>query len=129
MFELHSLREIEPVQEWASVGRDGPVEIVPLERLQERADIARDDLRIQPHFDGSEQELRRVEIAAQRVTNLFQHVASMLSVTFGPQIGGELVATYAPASCSREQREKGEWLPLLRCANGGDTVPLDRQPT
>ena len=126
--EVRRVAQIEAVEERPRVQRHRLRRVAALERGLEALNVARDDVGVQPQLGGAEQQLRRVEIAPQRVAGLLEESVGVLAVALGPEVGNQLVAAQAALAGGGEQREERERL----AARGGTAalgaILFDRKP-
>jgi hypothetical protein len=101
--ELSTTIEVEAVQKRCGVARDRPGRIVLLQRGRKGLHVARDHGWIEPQLDRPEEEIPRLEIAAEDVTGLVEECATVLGIGFGPQGCDEFVA--AEAAMARGGKE------------------------
>src|SRR2546426_5338952 len=99
--ELRRTRQEETIEKRTLVQRDRPLQLALREGRFELLDVGRHDLRVQPELVGSEEQLLRVEVAAQRVQRLRQEMSRLLLTAFGPEAGEQLVAAHT------ESRRRG----------------------
>src|SRR6266516_4469042 len=93
----------------------------------ELLDVGRHDLRVQSELAGSEEQLLRVEVAAQRVQRLRQKMSRLLLTAFGPEAGEQLVAAHTALTGRCEEGQEGEGSSLRRRSRPRRRIPVDRE--
>src|SRR2546422_4449618 len=125
--ELRRTRQEETIEKRTVVQRDRPLQLALREGRFELLDVGRHDLRVQPELVGSEEQLLRVEVAAQRVQRLRQEMSRLLLTAFGPEAGEQLVAAHTALTGCREEGQQAEGSSLRRRSRPRRGVPLDRE--
>src|SRR2546426_899291 len=114
----------EAVEEGTAIDHDRGRRIAPRERIVERLNVAGKDRRIEPQLRGAEEQLRLVQVVAQRVAGLLEQAAAVFGVAVRPEVGDDLVAAQ-PAWMSSKKRQQGEGLPLRARSRTGRAFLLD----
>src|SRR5436189_929065 len=125
--ELRRAREEETIEKRTVVQRDRPLQLALCEGRFELLDVGRHDLRVQSELAGSEEQLLRVEVAAQRVQRLRQKMSRLLLTAFGPEAGEQLVAAHTALTGCCEEGQQGEGTSLGRRPGAQRGIPLDRE--